>query len=520
MAWEYDRAKKRINDLRQSVPTVNVIVENFAEDYYPRRELQRRANGQVIKQQSQPIIELPYRQAIVVDGVHIYARLLGYDDFLVSNGKETEESHRRALQLLHLHYSACDRLIERFDLQRVDYHGARLHAVVATPTGASNEPARVQKALEFSAALRRLVRQTIEQLGRVDLDSQFRIGVDSGISVAINDGRGIESDPLFLGPPANKAAKIAEDSDEPGIYLSDRAQALAAAFVTDGFSGMGYLKEASESEFLTRPSGLDQKVLSEDIKRLSEDLISDPLLMRSLTDPANFVFHQHDLPMRTLKFAELSPSNSVRMPLVSIFADLDRFSAYVDKCIAQNNIAEMVSNIHVIRGELTKVLKDDFNGKRVRYIGDCLHGEIASGTERIVNPEQSINDAVLCAGALRSSFNLCLEILELNDLGLAIGLEFGETPITRLGLRGDRSVRACSSIAVLRSEFEQKRCSASETAIGLAGYEAGSSKVQNLFQNDLKVGQLDYRTAKAYLTPSIISSQSSHQNQGARAHLE
>ena len=46
-----------------------------------------------------------------------------------------------------------------------------------------------------------------------------------GRCIAINNGTGLEQEPLFLGGAANHAAKLAEGS-EPGIFLSDNARKL------------------------------------------------------------------------------------------------------------------------------------------------------------------------------------------------------------------------------------------------------------------------------------------------------
>lgn len=58
------------------------------------------------------------------------------------------------------------------------------------------------------------------------------------------------------------------------------------------------------------------------------------------------------------------------------------------------------------------------------------------------------------------SFQICQMVLpDLHRLGLAIGLEHGTTPIIRLGIRGERSVRVASSVACCQSEREQKSLS-------------------------------------------------------------
>ena len=94
MSWEKSRAQARIGQLIQSVPPTDISVENFSDQYFPRRLVER----QVVKSQGEafgpPILKLPYRKAILVDGVHVYANLVSFDDFLVEkkdkNGKQAE----------------------------------------------------------------------------------------------------------------------------------------------------------------------------------------------------------------------------------------------------------------------------------------------------------------------------------------------------------------------------------------------------------------------------------------------
>ena len=170
-----------------------------------------------------------------------------------------------------------------------------------------------------------------------------------------------------------------------------------------------------------------------------------------------FQFHAHTPPLRTIEFSELSPGNSIRMPLASIFADLDGYTAYIDRCMGSNRIAEAVRALHVLRGEFHNVLKQDFGSRKVRYIGDCMHGLLACGTALNVDLRETTREAVKCAGALQSSFELAQDRLGgINELGLATGVEVGETPISRIGIRGDRSVRVASSTATIQSQVEQE----------------------------------------------------------------
>jgi len=195
------------------------------------------------------------------------------------------------------------------------------------------------------------------------------------------------------------------------------------------------------------------------------------------------------------------------MGLMSIFGDIDGFTKYVDECIAHQRIGEMVSNLHVIRSELAATLSEDYFGRKVRFIGDCIHGLLAEGTSQETDASASVVSAVKAAGGMRSSFELCQEELDgIDNLGIAIGLEFGETPITRIGIRGERSVRCSVSRAVSRSEELQGGCTGDQTAIGPTALSHAPASIKKLFDGGVAWG-LDAGSVDEHLSaPPVVSS--------------
>ncbi|CAN7340935.1 guanylate cyclase [Ensifer adhaerens] len=448
MPWNITRSAERIRKALETVPVTGVGVENF----------EARA-----KQFRDPLLRLQQNTAVLVHGVHVYIQLTGYSSVLQDVQRESVARNRRALQFLHTHYAACDSIIRDFGAQRVDFHGSRLHAVVVTPAGPENEGLRVARAVEMAQAVARMVEVTGESVHRGEFKTETRIGVDTGMAVAVNSGRGSELEPLFLGNPANYAAKLAAGS-EPGIYLSDRARQVV------GLQALGTLSLQKNRVFDVRNVSLGSsssgsrtvsdariQTLSNEVKNSAEAYFRD----------VDFVFHQHTPPLWTIDYSLLMPSNSIHMRLVSVFADIDGFTDYVSNCIATGRVGQLVSNLHAIRYESAATLKHDYKGKKVRFIGDCLHGIIAEGTAYETDDPRSVLSSLQLAAGLRSSFDLCKELLPgIHDLGLAIGVELGSTPVTRLGLRGEMSVRCVTSKAVSDSEDLQSECSGRETMFG------------------------------------------------------
>ena len=304
----------------------------------------------------EPIFAIPLNRAITTHGAHIYANLVDFNTYLTERGEETEASHRRAMQFLHGHYEACDQLISAYGIQRVDFHGARLHAVVLAPTGAEMEGARLEIALSFAAAFRELVAQMSDQYGS-ELKSRVRIGIDTGPAVAINSGRRGELEPLFIGSPANHAAKAAHGEKE-GIVLTLRAKRVLQA-------SRGSAGPADRAEFFdsVEEGRMMQKAISVGGRDASarsrvNEAFAAFNAQRSVIIEASeggrqpeFAFHFRQPPLRTIVYSEHPPSNAIRMSLASLFADIDGFTDYVDNAIRSGTVAEAVAaNLHVMRG--------------------------------------------------------------------------------------------------------------------------------------------------------------------------
>ncbi|GKQ53572.1 adenylate/guanylate cyclase domain-containing protein [Bradyrhizobium sp. Ce-3] len=436
MPWNADRAKSRIREHLKTVPEVDRQVALDSSVLAKRGLLSR----------------MPTSEAFVVEGAHLYGQLLDFEDLVADQGRETEKAHRRLLRFLNMHYRVWDAIVDGDDGDRVDYHGARLHAVIASPVG--DPAAQIERAVALARKLTEAARKVGEAHG---FPSRIRFGIDHGKCLAMTTGRGAhEKDTLFLGRPANHAAKLVSSGIEQGIFLTDTAQKRVAAQAIRKHAGTMTLDEA----YVLNAA---RKYTFDSLDRTANEIAIDS------AEPT-FRFKRPTLPLSTVKFSELSPANSIRMGMASIFADIDGFTNFVDQSILGGSvkIREAVKIVHVIREELNSVLKEDFGGKRVRFIGDCIHGCLAEG-ERADDAAKSVREAVLCASAMRSSFDLCLETVRSDAaIDLAVGIEYGTTPMTRLGQRGDDSVRCAASRATIEAERTQQ-------AIERGGVRLGAS---------------------------------------------
>lgn len=423
-----------------------------------------------------------------VDGVHLYADIVNMQDMLEWTNVEGERVHKRTLQFLNLHYRAVNRVLAAVDVKRIDFHNQRLHALVAKPYNSEEnaESMRVERAVATAQLIIDVLKKTGDASESIPA-AEVRVGIDSGTALAVNNGRNGYREPLFLGRPANHAAKLASNNDRVGIYLTNEAR------VAIGLDKVDHPEKVA----LTRPeittcqesASLDVTV-DEIVDAWNEDLKKFPV--------GAFEFSRKMPPLSDLNIVDLTPKNSVRQELVSIYADIDGFTNYVSDHI-ENDPEDVVRTLHVLRAEMERVVTQVFKGRRIRFIGDCVHALLCEGTAYNTDAEETVTQSTLLAGGLRSSFELALERLkseryETGDLGLQIGFDFGPTAITRLGIQGDR-VRCSVGRAVLTSESEQFRCSGNETAIGKAAYDKASSAVKKLFSTARKVSGLDYNEA-------------------------
>lgn len=478
--WNYDRAVKHIDEKIKDVSKVVIA------DYVRDTSLQNISTNKAYK----------------VNGVHIYADILNLEDMLHCTNAEGETCHKRTLHFLNLHYRAVHRVLQCCDALRVDFHNQRLHALVAKPY--NTEPDAEAQRLWRSIAIAQLIIDVLDQTGNDDEqipNAKVRVGIDTGLSLAVNNGRNGNREPLFLGNPANYAAKLAGGGAKQGIYLSNEARLVIGLGEVDIPEKTALTVAEIESAKENANLGVSCASI---VTEWSDDLEKNPI--------GAFVFSGHTPPYSTVDIVSLTPKNSRRQDAVSIYADIDNFTNFVGQNI-DGRPEDVVRALHVIRAEFDRVLTTEFGGRRIRFIGDCIHGLLCEGTAQNTDVQTTISVSTLCAAGLRSSFDLALTRLhengvDANTLGLAIGFEYGPITLTRLGMQGDR-VRCSVSRGVLVSEQEQMSCNGTQTAIGAVAYEQANVGVQALFGKTRKCSDLDYVEATEFLA--------SHEDEAAKS---
>jgi class 3 adenylate cyclase len=188
--WKKERASDRIAARIKELPLNEIEV----------KELVRETD----------LTNLPRRVAYRIDGVHLYADILNLSDMLHLTEVEGETCH------------AVHRILQRVDAIFVDFHNQRLHSVVAKPY--DSEAKRVQRAVAIAHLIINVLAQTGEDADHPA--AKVRVGIDTGKALAVNNGRRGHREPLFLGEPANHAAKRACGGKSVGIFLTNEARAV------------------------------------------------------------------------------------------------------------------------------------------------------------------------------------------------------------------------------------------------------------------------------------------------------
>jgi len=164
-SWNEEKAAKRINARLGEVKVVEI------KEYVRDTDLNN----------------LPVATAYRVNGVHVYVEILNLTEMLETTAEEGVTCHRRTLRFLNLHYRAVNRILEAVDAIEVDFHNQRLHAAVTKPY--DNEAKRVHRAIATAQLIIDVLKETGEEGDEVIPPANVRVGVDTGIALAVNNGR-------------------------------------------------------------------------------------------------------------------------------------------------------------------------------------------------------------------------------------------------------------------------------------------------------------------------------------------
>lgn len=422
---------------------------------------------------------IPLNTAYRMDATHVYVNIANAADLLANDKTQSERSHRRYLRFVHLYQRMAHFALQRTSATKIDFQNERLHFVVPVVDG--DTAASVAEA----AALAFVLRSALLNAGDLHAELESPVvsaGVETGVCLVVQNGTRGEREPLFIGNAANRAAKLLAHGS--GVYLGgDAREALLMA------------------RCLAPPDGIPMR--TEDLEACEEhcgsriyamDLVTRWKSEQASTPQSEFRHRQPRPPLSDLDLDQLSPANTARMDCATIRADVDGFTNFVARSVSTRAGQEgAVRALHLIRYELRNIL-NDFGGKKIRYIGDCVDGLVADGTST-TDAKATVARALTIAGAMHDVFKLVADFEPVaRSLGLQVGLDFGPVSLTRLGVKGSRDVTAAGQ-AVLGAEAGQTRCLPGETAVGDGARPHLAEELADLVDSTGKIPRLSASSA-------------------------
>ncbi|WP_263385539.1 adenylate/guanylate cyclase domain-containing protein [Granulicella arctica] len=407
-------------------------------------------------------------------GAHVYVDIPNFADLatLTTEG----EDYRRVIQALHIYEREVARLVEEevFDGVRIHFQGAKLHALFFRPIDDSEKIAA--RAVLLQAVVRHFVccifNPEFPKLPNLSVSG----GAALGNAIGTKNGHRGDRELLFLGAPANYAAKIMTGTDTLRIttdVYDALPESLQDYFVALEDDRMGITVYDMGSISLEDLDALLQTY------GISWDRAAS--LQRIKDDKANF-------PLNKIEYSDAEVSidmdslgirNNKRVLAASVFGDVSGFTAYIDKAAEENNAKAALRVLHAIRKEMASIVKHDFAGIRVQFQGDRVQAlfHLPKGDEKRIAAR-----AVDTAVALQSAMELVIKkvLPEASELGMAVGSSVGVTLVSKLGTHGNRD-RVCIGDSVEDAATYQEGSAGGQIAIPAQIHANLDEDLQKLF---------------------------------------
>ncbi len=409
-------------------------------------------------------------------GAHVYTYLQGFPD-LASVPLECEddfEKFKRTIQATHLYQREVSRIMEggaMFDAARIHFQGIKLHGLIYRPIEDAEEIA--SRALLMLAVLQDFVTEVFNPAYPKLDDVSMMGGADIGWAIGTRNGEKGDRELLFLGSPANHAAKIMR----PGLRRV--ASRLYENLPLDLKSWCS--KERDSDYRLVVPS---QPCLDETLEEYSIEWDRTASAKRLEDDKKQFPLCDIEYSEAKVKvdFDGLSIRNNKRLQAVSLFADVSGFTAFIDAADTEAKQQVALRVFHLIRREMAVVVGTDYDGVRVQFQGDRVQAVFHVPIGKEAN---YCEESVLASGGLQSSLEeaikpMFLDVPEVRSLKLAIGCDSGRTLGSNLGTRGHRD-RICLGRPVEDAAEREEDLEGGQTGISAEMYNVLPAALQAAF---------------------------------------
>lgn len=446
MAWKHDNSLNRIQARWDRRSELDISVTKLGREM----ELEN--------------ITLPKSKR--VRGVHLYATVAGSGqlDVLTDTTAATE-----TVRVLGAWLAEASRIADAFEIPVVAAQGARIHLLNYRPIDGDQVLAR--DAILLAAALRRMTNAALNPLLDVATRLNCRTGLDLGETVGTRGGTGGDSELLFLGSAANRAAKLL--GNRKIVVSSCLYEALDAVLVLtaeeiEGEDAWAVSLSNDALDAAAAEYGFDWSV-SKSTDRLAEDLEKWPTERCQVGGATE-----------KIRFDNLSRSNSKLIQTAVIIADIDGFSAYIEGLAGDAEKRDAIVTLDMIRFELREVLKSDYSGGvRVQYQGDNIVGLVhVPGKDLSKVAERALDIASGMQASMKHT--LSSVVPEAEKLKVTVGVALEDTLATQLGPRGRRNAMVVGP-AVTKADRISAALEGTEIGFSKSAYEALPEHLQSRF---------------------------------------
>ena len=453
MAWDYARSKGRIQKHLDGMGEIKV------------EKLTRDADLNSL------LTETCCRE---IYGAHAYVSISNFAR-LASEAIEDEERYKELIQAVHIYQREVSRIVEGdgiFDGVRIHFQGPKLHSLFYRPIDARGKIAA--KAALLQLVMKDFVASVFNPAFPEFADFKVAGGTDIGTAIGTRNGSHGDRELLFLGAPANHAAKIISSHgrlrltgrvyDELPENLQEICDAVAGE--TDLYQ-LQTITQAKLDELAKEHGvGWDREASG---KRVEADKEQFPL--------ADISYSGAD---KLIDIDDLTIRNNKRVLAASVFGDTTGFTAYIDAAVTDEQKRDRLREFHAIRKELAEVVRKDFNGIRVQFQGDRVQAIVHLPKEEAAGiAAEAVDAAVGLQSSLEKSLKDCLPAIK-GKLFLAAGVDQGTTLVTKLGSRGHRD-RICLGEPVEEAAACEERCEDKEIGVSQAVYDGLPDRLKSHF---------------------------------------
>jgi class 3 adenylate cyclase len=459
--WKYETSRERLLKRRDALPEISISA------------LTRQAT----------LANISFAAPKRVTGVHGYHGLANADALIEEPLDPDDQARARApLRRTHLWQRELSRVVADYDAAKIHFQGTRLHTLTYRPVRDEVEIAVRAVLLQASLGLATL---ELNDAFDDDVRLQYTGGSAFGSTLGTRAGEPGDSELLFIGRAANRAAKIID----PAVRLRIDEDLF------DRIDGELDLDDAVQGDDGAYRVRLAPDVVEERAAELKVSWTRELSYDRVVKDLEKYPLAAFSVSKATGEIAKdkLGRSKTKLNHAVTLFGDLDGFTGTVEQAESDEEKAALLRTFHLIRRELRDVAVCDFSPTlRVQYQGDRIqvlrhlpHDDEAKRADRAI---------YIAAGWESSMTHTIPEVAEVAGLALATGIDAAPTLITRLGEHGNRDA-ICLGPAVRRAERIQLRLDGGETGI--------SGAVRDLLPDELAALYMWRDSANAYVARHV-----------------